>query len=196
MEKKVDLKELERYTRVYQENPDSRVFAPLADMYRRLGRLVEAEEVCREGIERHPYYAGGKVALAHVLLDQNRFDEALREAEVVVTYYPDNLLARKILIRALGSLGKKERAAREFQILKQISPQVASDPQLERVVVAGQSTDDDALVDHQQLLSSSKGGDSLFDGGDGAEHRSKRLAGLYRKKLFLETFIKHLNPSS
>ena len=126
----VDLNELERYLKIYQENPDSRVFAPLADLYRRLGRLREAEEICREGIRRHPYYAGGRVALAQVLLDKDDNDAALEEAESVVTYYPDNLLARKILIRALGKIGELDKAARELDALKFIAPAVANDPEL------------------------------------------------------------------
>jgi len=130
----VDLSEIERYLRIFQENPDSRVFAPLADMYRRLGRLKEAEEICREGLLRHPYYAGGKVALAHILLEADRLDEALRETESVVTYYPDNLLARKILIRVLGALNRLDEARREYEALKHLAPMVAGDPELERAL--------------------------------------------------------------
>ena len=130
----VDLAELERYLRIFQENPDSRVFAPLADMYRRLGRIAEAEEICREGMQRHPYYAGGRVALAHILLEASRFDEALVEADAVVTYYPDNLLARKILIRVLGGMNLLDRAKREYGALCALAPQMASDPEIERAL--------------------------------------------------------------
>jgi tetratricopeptide (TPR) repeat protein len=127
----VDLAELERYLRIFQENPDSRVFAPLADLYRRLGRLDEAEKICREGIRRHPYYAGGRVALAHIQLDMAHFEEALEEINSVVTYYPDNLLARKILIRVLGALGDADGATRELDALRHMAPMIASDPDLE-----------------------------------------------------------------
>ncbi len=130
----VDLQELERYLRIFQENPDSRVFAPLADLYRRLAKLDEAESICREGIRRHPYYAGGRVALAHILLDRGNFKEALIESDSVVTYYPDNLLARKILIRVLGGMGEVDRAQREYQALRQLAPMVASDPDVERAL--------------------------------------------------------------
>lgn len=133
----VDLSELERYLRIFQENPDSRVFAPLADLYRRLGRLSDAESIAREGIQRHPYYAGGRVALSHVLLDGGRFDEAVAEAESVVTYYPDNFLARKILVRSLAALGEVSKAKRELEALVQMAPQVASDPELERSIARG-----------------------------------------------------------
>ncbi|MEO5668230.1 MAG: tetratricopeptide repeat protein [Bdellovibrionota bacterium] len=130
----VDLNELERYLRIYQENPDSRVFAPLADMYRRLARYREAEQICREGLQRHPYYAGGKVALAYILFDTGRLPEAYQEINSVVTYYPDNLMARKIMVRVLGMMGDTAKARREYEALQQLAPQLAGDPELERAL--------------------------------------------------------------
>jgi tetratricopeptide (TPR) repeat protein len=130
----VDLNELERYLRIYQENPDSRVFAPLADMYRRLARYREAEQICREGLQRHPYYAGGKVALAYILFDTGRLPEAYQEINSVVTYYPDNLMARKIMVRVLGMMGDVGKARREYEALVQLAPQLAGDPELERAL--------------------------------------------------------------
>ena len=133
----VDLSELEHYLRIFQENPDSRVFAPLADLYRRLGRLDDAERICREGLRRHPYYAGGRVALAHILFDKGQLQEAFDEVESIVTYYPDNLLARKILIKTLLSLGHRERAHRELEALRALAPEVASDPELMSFIRTG-----------------------------------------------------------
>jgi tetratricopeptide (TPR) repeat protein len=161
----VDTAELERYLRIYQENPDSRVFAPLADLYRRLGRLEEAENVCREGIGRHPYYAGGRVAYAHILLDKGLWDEALTEIEAVVNFYPDNLLARKIFIRVLCALEQRSRAQKEWDALQALAPDVAADPQLTEAL-QGPSTM------------------SLKD--------TKTLAKLQREKLILEALLRDL----
>ena len=133
----VDLGELEHYLRIFQENPDSRVFAPLADLYRRLGRMDDAERICREGLRRHPYYAGGRVALAHILFDRGQLKEAFDEVESIVTYYPDNLLARKILIKALLSLGQRDRAHRELEALRALAPEVAADPELHAFFKSG-----------------------------------------------------------
>lgn len=133
----VDLAELEHYLRIFQENPDSRVFAPLADLYRRLGRLDDAERICREGLRRHPYYAGGRVALAHILFDKGQLSEAFDEVEAIVTYYPDNLLARKILIKTLMALGQRERAHRELEALRALAPEVAADPELHALLRGG-----------------------------------------------------------
>jgi tetratricopeptide (TPR) repeat protein len=138
------------------------VFAPLADLYRRLGKLEEAETVCREGISRHPYYAGGRVAYAHILLDKSEWSEALTEIEAVVNFYPDNLLARKILIRVLCALGQLQRAQKEWEALRALAPDVANDPLLEA-----------ALQGRSSL--------SLKD--------SKILEQLKKEKLILETLI-------
>ena len=42
---------LEKYLKEYQENPRSRVFAPLAEAYRKSGLIDEAIDICREGLE-------------------------------------------------------------------------------------------------------------------------------------------------
>jgi len=149
----VDLEELERYLRLYQENPESRIFAPLADMYRRLGRYQDALEISKEGIHRHPYYAGGRVAFAHVLHDMEDFENALTESEYVVTYYPDNLLARKILIRTLAALALPDRASREYDVLKSMSPEAAADPLLARALAGDYGQQALMRVKGQQIQS-------------------------------------------
>lgn len=192
----VDLAELERYLRIFQENPDSRVFAPLADLYRRLGKLNEAEEICREGIRRHPYYAGGRVALAHILLDAGSLEEALSESDSVVTYYPDNLLARKILIRVLGALNESDRAKREFEALKHLAPVVASDPELEKAVqgrvqlaVLPGRPEEGAPPEWEREENTMT--HTGHDIGPSLQRR-ERLAGLLRRKLILEAWYEKI----
>ena len=202
----VDPNELERYLRLFQENPDSRVFAPLADLFRRLKKFQEAEEVCREGLKRHPYYAGGKVALAQIFFETGRVDQALEEVESVVTYYPDNLLARKILVKALASLGHRERALREFEALKALAPMIASDPEIQRFIqVAISSPQTVALkinpgppVRHSNSpkpieIQEKTEWDPKSDAT--AIQRRNRIAELTRKKMILETWIRTLGSS-
>jgi len=200
----VDLLELERYLRIFQENPDSRVFAPLADLYRRLGRLSEAEEICREGMKRHPYYAGGRVALAHIFLDSNRLPEALVEAEAVVTYYPDNLLARKILIRVLARMGDSLRASREFEALKHLAPQVAGDPELERSLASSARLSKPPKPTHllqrniprddANLLKLNE--KTIWDPVDSPHSKDKKNHRLEVKKEILQTWLRMLGSSS
>lgn len=190
----VDPAELERYEKLWQANPDSRVFAPLADLYRRMGRLREAESLVREGLRRHPFYAGAKVALSHVLLDLGKLDEALREAEAVVTYYPDNLLARKLLIRAFSGLSRIQEAQREYEALKALAPLVASDPELELALQGPQSTQ--KFPSRPVPLQAGLSQDPrmpLERPQSVSSQRSLKLSKLLRKKIILESLIQEIN---
>src|ERR1700753_1887856 len=84
------------YLRKYQEDPTSRVFAPLAEAYRKSGLLDEAVEIAREGLRVHPNFIGGRVALARALFDKKRFDEVVTELTPIVRDAPDNLVAQRV----------------------------------------------------------------------------------------------------
>ena len=47
----------------------ARIFAPLAEAYRKAGLVDEAIEVAREGLRIHPNFVGGRVALGRALFD-------------------------------------------------------------------------------------------------------------------------------
>jgi hypothetical protein len=53
-------------------------FAMLAEGHRRAGKLDQAEQLVRSGLDEHPDCAEGALVMALVLLDQNRDDEARR----------------------------------------------------------------------------------------------------------------------
>jgi tetratricopeptide (TPR) repeat protein len=90
-------KHFREYLRRYQQDPTSRVFAPLAEAYRRLGRLDEAIDICLEGLDHHPDFHGGRVALAKCYFDKRKFKEARTELERVIQYTPENLMAQRLL---------------------------------------------------------------------------------------------------
>lgn len=111
------------YMRRYQEDPTSRVFAPLAEAYRRLGRLDEAIDICLEGIKHHPDFPGGRVALARCFLDKKRFAKAKDELEVVVGISPDNILAQRLLGDCYFNLKEIPRALHCYKIASVLSPE-------------------------------------------------------------------------
>ena len=63
------------------EDPNSRVFAPLAEAYRKSGMLDEAIQVCLEGLKIHPTYISGRVALARAYYEEKMLGEAKEEFE-------------------------------------------------------------------------------------------------------------------
>ncbi len=110
------------YLRRFQQDPTSRVFAPLAEAYRRLGRLDEAIEICREGLEHHPDFHGGRIAYAKCLADKKQLHDARRELERVVCSVPENLLAQRLLGEVNLVIGDKEAALHAFKMALLLSP--------------------------------------------------------------------------
>ncbi|NBV50981.1 tetratricopeptide repeat protein [bacterium] len=105
-----------------QQDPGSRVFAPLAESYRRLGRLEEAIEICQRGLEHHPDFHGGRVALAKCYIDKHRFEDAQRELERVVHLAPENLLAQKLLGEAFMAQELPQQALHAFKMALLLAP--------------------------------------------------------------------------
>ena len=105
------------YLRQYQADPRSRVFAPLAEAYRKAGLLDEAIEICRDGIRHHPNFVGGKVALARALFDKGDFENTAKELEPVVLDAPDNLIAQKLLAESYLILGRLTESLAAYKVL-------------------------------------------------------------------------------
>jgi tetratricopeptide (TPR) repeat protein len=115
--------DIDRYRRLLEKDPDSRVFAPLAEACRKEGRLQEALEIAREGVSRHPTYASGRVALARVLLALEDFVEAAGELESAIEAAPDNALAFRLLGEAKGRLGDREGSFEAYARALALNPE-------------------------------------------------------------------------
>lgn len=118
------------YLRKYQDDPNSRVFAPLAESYRKAGLLDQAIEIAREGCKRHPHFIGGRVALARALFDRGLFAEVLTELEPVALEAPDNLVAQKLLAESYLILGRIAQALAAYKTLLFLLPHDLEIPQL------------------------------------------------------------------
>jgi tetratricopeptide (TPR) repeat protein len=105
-----------------EHSPGPRVFMELAKEHQAAGELEEAARVCRQGLERHPSYHSARVLLARVLIDLERFAEAVPERESVVRQAPDNLLARRLLGEAQAGSGDREGALKTLRDLLLLNP--------------------------------------------------------------------------
>lgn len=122
---------LYEYLRRYQENPRSRVFAPLAEAYRKAGLPEQALEIAREGLRVHPHFVGGRVALGRALFDLRRHAEVVQELSVVVRDVPDNLAAQRLLAESCLILGRVAEALDAYKMLLYFAP---GDAQLAKLV--------------------------------------------------------------
>lgn len=110
------------YLRRFQEDPTSRVFAPLAEAYRRLGRFDDAIGICLEGLEHHPDFHGGRVVLAKCYLAAKKLTEARAELERVCHAVPENLLGQRLLGDTYLALGNKASALHCYKMALLLAP--------------------------------------------------------------------------
>ncbi len=120
-----------KYLKKYQDDPTSRVFAPLAEAYRKAGLINEAIEIAREGLRVHPHFIGGRVALARALFDKKQYKEVIEELSSVVQDVPDNLVAQRLLAESNLILGQIAEALSAYKMLLYFSPQ---DPETVKMV--------------------------------------------------------------
>lgn len=133
------------YLKKYQEDPTSRIFAPLAEAYRKAGLVDEAIEIAREGLRVHPNFVGGRVALARALFEKREYDEVVESLGAVVREVPDNLVAQRLLAESCLMLGRIGEALSAYKMLLYFNP---TDPETARVVseLEAQAYEDGVLV--------------------------------------------------
>jgi tetratricopeptide (TPR) repeat protein len=122
---KTDASTIEKYQDALRRDPHSKLFAPLAEAYRERGMMVEAEELARIGIQRHPEYVGGYIALGRTLCDQKRFDEATKILEKAVQLSPDNLLAYQLLGECYLNINRPKEALKAYKMSLFLNPMSA-----------------------------------------------------------------------
>lgn len=111
------------YLKKYQDDPTSRVFAPLAEAYRKAGLIDEAIQVAKEGLKIHPHFTGGKVALSRALFDKKCYQEVIDELLPIIQDVPDNLVAQKLLADSCLMLGRLMDALNSYKMYLYFSPQ-------------------------------------------------------------------------
>ena len=69
---------LAKYLGIYEKNPRSKVFAPLAEAYRNLGMIDKAFEILKLGLKIHPSYIMAHLVLGKCYYDQNNFEKCYK----------------------------------------------------------------------------------------------------------------------
>jgi tetratricopeptide (TPR) repeat protein len=111
-----------KYLKMFQDDPKSRIFAPLAESYRKIGLVDEAIEICLEGMEANPDFLGGKVALARAYGDKQLHGKVRDLLLPVIDKMPDNLIAQKLLADSCLVLGFVKDALAAYKMLLYFNP--------------------------------------------------------------------------
>lgn len=112
-----------KYLRLFQDDPKSRIFAPLAESYRKIGLIDEAIQICKEGLEANPNFVGGKVALARAYFDKKKYTDVRETLREIVSVATDNLVAQKLYAEACLLTGYLEEALQSYKVLLYFNPQ-------------------------------------------------------------------------
>lgn len=142
------LKEIEKLREKVDKDPNSKLFVPLAEEYRKEGMLDEAIQVLLSGIERQPGYMSARVSLGKIYLEKGMRDEARAEFENVIKSIPDNLYAHKKLAEIYRDSGERELAVRSYRTILRLNSMdeeaLASLRDIEAAGPAAESPEEDA----------------------------------------------------
>ena len=136
---------LAKYFSLYKKNPRSRVFAPLAESFRKLGMLDDAYKILKEGIRNHPNYTLGYIVLAHCYYDQEKFELTYNTLRPIVAQNADNISLQKVFAKSCMNLGHLEEALDTYKYLLFMNP---SDKFFTEQV---KKLEDDLMIGHKKL---------------------------------------------
>ncbi len=106
------LSEIEKLEARFNENPDGRFFAPLADAYRKAGRVDDAITVLNAQLPKHPDYLSAHIVLGRCHLDKKDDGQAIAAFERVLGLDSENIIALKALAEIAERVGRTDDARR------------------------------------------------------------------------------------
>lgn len=111
-----------KYQNLYKEDPNSRVFAPLAEAYRKFGMVDDAIEILKKGIRLHPNFTLGHIGLAYCYFDKKEFQMTYETLKPLVDDNRENLRLQKLYAQTCEALEKNKEALNSYKFLLYINP--------------------------------------------------------------------------
>ena len=105
-----------------KNDPKSRLFYPLAEELRKIGRFEDAEKYLRAGLSHHPSYLSAWVSLGRVLRETSKDQEAVDALKHALTVDPGNMVAAKLLAETYYDLGDKVEAIKKYKLVHALLP--------------------------------------------------------------------------
>jgi tetratricopeptide (TPR) repeat protein len=118
----INLDFIERYQKLYEKDPHSKVFAPLGEAYRKMGLLKEAMDILKVGVRLHPHFPSGRVALAKVFMDSQKYEEAIEQLLAASDVSPENLLAHRLLADCYLQTKSTKKALKAYKMVLFLNP--------------------------------------------------------------------------
>jgi len=114
--------EIEQFTQKLVADPKSRIFAQLADAYRKAGMIDEAIETAKKGLGHHPAYATAHLILGRCYLEKQMYALAREEFESTIKNDPQNLVGYKLLAGTYEKQNMFAEAVKFYQMVLDMEP--------------------------------------------------------------------------
>lgn len=137
---------IEKCQKIMESDPNSQIFAALADAHRKKGELDKAFRICQNGLKIHPSYGAAHLVMAKINMDRGLYDWA--EAEIKKAIELDgssrsiDVLLSEILIykgefvEAVKLLKKLHQSDPENKQIKKLLDIARRIPEEQKVVMA------------------------------------------------------------
>jgi len=116
---KDDLKYLEAKLK---QNPDSILFARLAEAYLEINRIDDAIKLCEIGLRKHPYYVTGHYIMSKCYFKKKQFDNAEKELKRVLLFDPQYIAAHRDYADLMVQIGWHSSCEASYEKIFMIDP--------------------------------------------------------------------------
>jgi len=113
---------LEKYLTTLEKDPGSRVFAPLAEYYRKNGLLTQAIDTLNLGIKHNPSYVLGHLGLSFCYFDNGDYKRSYDILRPLIDSNRDNIRMLRLFSDVCLELKKSEEALQNLKYLLFINP--------------------------------------------------------------------------
>lgn len=113
---------IKKYTEKLREDPRSRTFAPLGEIYRKLGLYKQAISVYEAGIKVHPTYSLGIIGLAQCYFEIDEYQLSYNVLKPYLNLNNDNLKYLNLYASVCEKLNYIDEALKTYKNILFISP--------------------------------------------------------------------------
>ncbi|MBN1350477.1 tetratricopeptide repeat protein [candidate division KSB1 bacterium] len=103
-------------------NPNSILFARLADLLLENGKTEQAMEVCEEGLKNHPYYVTGHFVMGKCYFKKEMYDQAQKEFKRVLFFDPKYIAAHELYAEIVKDIGWENAVENSYKKILEIDP--------------------------------------------------------------------------
>lgn len=105
-----------------EADPGSRVFYQLGEELRKSDRAEEAEDVLRQGLEKHPAYLSAWISLGRALKEMSRSEEAIDVLNRAFQLDRQNVVVARLLGESYSEIGEHVEAIKKYKLVAALHP--------------------------------------------------------------------------